>query len=64
MQQPNVPWWVAVLIVVLAAMITAALAFNDPAVTVITPTIKFVLFIVNVGLTTLAAVLNIRKPTP
>ena len=61
MTQPTVPFWLAAVIVVLAAMASAALAFSDPAVTFITPNVRFVLFILNVGLTTLAAALNIKR---
>ena len=61
MTQPNVPWWVAVLVIVIGAMVGAALAYQDPAV-VIAPLVRFFLFLVNVGLLTLAAVLNIKKP--
>ena len=63
MTQPNVPWWVAVLVVVLGSVVSAALAYNDPAV-FIAPVIRFALFLVNVGLITLAAVLNIKKANP
>ena len=34
--QPVVPFWFAITVVVLSAMITAALAFSDPAVAFIT----------------------------
>jgi hypothetical protein len=63
MTQPNVPWWVATLVIVLGAMVAAALAYQDPAV-IIAPLIRFFLFLANVGLIALAAILNIRKPTP
>jgi hypothetical protein len=63
MTQPNVPWWVATAIVVIGAMVTASLAYQDPAV-VIAPLIRFILAIVNIGLITLAAVLNIKRPSP
>jgi hypothetical protein len=62
--QPLVPFWFAATIVVLSAMITAALAFTDPSFTFLTPVVKFVLAIVNIGLTTLAALLNIKRSAP
>lgn len=59
----TVPVWFAISIVVGSAMASAALAFNDPALTFLTPSVRFVLFVLNVGLTTLAAALNIKKPS-
>jgi len=44
-------------------MCAAALGYPDPAF-VLAPIVKFVLFVVNVGLTTLAAFLTIKKPSP
>lgn len=60
MTQPTVPFWFAVVLLVLSAMVTAALAYSDPSV-VIAPVIRFALFLVNVGLTTLALALNIKR---
>lgn len=62
--QPLVPFWFAATIVVLSAMITGALAFADPSLTFLTPVVKFVLAIVQIGLTTLAALLNIKRSAP
>jgi hypothetical protein len=61
MTQPTVPFWFVVLVVVLGAVISGALAYQDPAV-VIAPLIRFFLFLANIGLLTLAAVLNIKRP--
>lgn len=61
MTQPTVPLWFAATIVVVSAMCAAALAYPDPAFT-LAPVIKFGLFVANVGLTVLAAFLNIKKP--
>lgn len=58
--QVEVPFWFAIVIVVAGAVVSAALAYNDPAV-VIAPIVKFALFLVNVALITLAAALNIKK---
>jgi amino acid transporter len=60
MSQPQVPWWVAVAVVVGIAVCSAALGYNDPAVTFLTPAVKFVLFLVNIGLGAFATALNIR----
>lgn len=62
MIQPTVPFFFAVLVVVLGSVVSAALAYSDPAV-VIAPLIRFALFLVNVGLITLAAALNIKRPS-
>lgn len=59
--QPTVPFWFAATILVLTNVVSAALAFSDPNIAFITPTVRFALFLVNVGLTTLATVLNIKK---
>ena len=61
MQAATVPLWVQAVIVVTAAMCAAALAYPDPAF-VLAPAVKFALFVSNVGLTVLAAVLGIKKP--
>lgn len=61
--QPSVPLWVQIVIVVGAAMCAAALTYPDPAF-VLLPVIKFVLFVVNVGLTATAAFLTIKKSSP
>lgn len=62
MSQPNVPFWFAVGVVVIGSMVGAALGYQDPAF-VIAPVVRFVMVLMNVGLLTLAAALNIRKPT-
>lgn len=61
MTQPIVPFWLAVLVLVLSAMVAGALAYNDPAV-VIAPLVRFLLFLADIGLTTLALALNIKRP--
>lgn len=61
MSQPIVPWWIAALVIVSSTMIGAALAYQDPLV-VIAPIVRFALFLGNIGLVTLAAVLNIKAP--
>lgn len=60
MSQPVVPLWVAVAVIVLSAMDSAALAYTDPGFT-IQPVVRFALFIINVGLISLAAALNIKR---
>lgn len=60
MTQPTVPLWFAVIIVVMQAMVLYAMAQTD--VTFI-PVVKLGIGLVGVGLTTLAAALNIKKPS-
>lgn len=60
MGQPQVPLWLQVILVVGSAMCAAALAYTDPGF-IIPAVVKFVLFIVNVGLTTTAAVLTVKR---
>ncbi len=59
---PSVPVWLAVLVGVTGSMVGAALAFNDPSIIFLTPTVKFLLFLANTGLMTFAVMLNIRVP--
>jgi hypothetical protein len=58
--QPNVPWWFAVAVLAVSAVITAALAYQDPAV-VIPPLVRFFMFLANVGLSVIMLALNIKK---
>lgn len=57
--QPLVPLYFAVVIVVLSAMDSAALAYSDPSF-VLPAAVRFGLFIGNIGLIALAAALNIH----
>ena len=62
MTQPLVPLWFAVTTLVVQSMVAAALGFGDSAgLTFMTPLVKFILFIANIGLGTLMLALNIRK---
>jgi hypothetical protein len=58
--QPIVPFWLAAVVVVVGAVITYVLASADA--TVLTPLAKLILGAANIALTTLAALLNIRRP--
>ena len=60
MTQPTVPWYFATIIVVAQAMLTFAIV-NSAQVN-LSVGVLYLLGIVSVGLTTLAAVLNIAKP--
>ncbi len=54
MREPLVPLWVAVLVAVLISMDGFALAYNDPQLTFLTPTVRFLLGLANMGLGTFA----------
>ncbi|HET7713856.1 MAG TPA: hypothetical protein VFK94_06475 [Patescibacteria group bacterium] len=62
MTQPIVPFWFAAIVLVSSAMVSGALLYNDPSF-VLAPTVRFVLFIINLGLSTLLMALNIKKPS-
>lgn len=63
MSQPSVPMWLAVLVAVTISMVGFALAYQDPSVTFLTPPVRFVLGLANMGLGTFAVMLNIRVPS-
>ncbi len=63
MREPLVPLWVAVLVAVAISMIGFALAYQDPAVTFLTPPVRFLLGLGNAGLGTFAVILGIRVPS-
>jgi hypothetical protein len=60
MQQPLVPWYFAASIIVINAMLVYTLATDGP----LNPPIyvNYLIGVASIGLTTLAAVLNIKAP--
>ena len=60
---PNVPMWLAVVVAVTISMVGFALAYQDPSLTFLTPPVRFVLGLANMGLGTFAVMLNIRVPS-
>jgi len=58
--QPSVPFYFAATIVVINAMLVYALATDAPLNLPVY--VNYIIGIASVGLTTLAAVLNIKKP--
>lgn len=58
--QPNVPWWVGVIVVGIQALNVFLLTNSDPAVTFLTANVKFLIGAESVVVTAVATLLNLK----